>query len=206
MRTRLYLITPEVSDPGAILAPLAEALGAADIASVLLRLADADERTLINRIRAIAPTVQGAGAALILDNRPDLVARSGADGVHVDADRVKAAREALPADRIVGAGGLDSRHDAMTAGEAGADYVMFGEPGRADSALPLDTVAERVEWWAEIFEPPCVGFAADRDAIPRLAAAGADFVALGDAVWNDPRGAADAVRSAASMLSGDRVS
>jgi thiamine-phosphate pyrophosphorylase len=205
MRTRLFLITPDVSDPAAIIPPLAAALGAADIASVLLRLTEADERTLINRIRAIVPTVQAAGAALLLDGRPDLVARSGADGVHVAAGAVKAAREALPADRIVGAGALKTRHDAMTAGEAGADYVMFGEPDGSGPPLPLDTVIERTEWWAEIFEPPCVAFVADHDAIARLAAAGADFVALGDAVWNDPKGAAEAVRAAAAMLTRDRV-
>ena len=200
MRTRLYLITAEVSDPSTILAPLAAALGAADVASVLLRLADADERTLINRIRAVAPTVQAAGAALLIEGRPDLVARSGADGVHVAAGEVKAARAALPADRIVGAGALRTRHDAMAAGEAGTDYVMFGEPGHQ---LPLDTIVERTQWWAEIFEPPCVAYAPDRSAIAGLAAAGADFVALGDAVWNDPAGAADAVRAAASLLTKD---
>ena len=205
MRTRLYLITAEVSDPGAVTAALAAALGAADIASVLLRLADADERTLINRIRAIAPTVQAAGAALLIDGRPDLVARSGADGVHVGGGEVKATREALPADRIVGAGSLMTRHDAMTAGETGADYVMFGEPDSRGQMLPLDAVIERIEWWAEIFEPPCVAFAGDHAAITRLATAGADFVALGDAVWNDPKGAAEAVRAAASLLTRDQV-
>jgi thiamine-phosphate pyrophosphorylase len=205
MRTRLYLITAEMSDPGLLTGPLAAALGAADIASVLLRLAEADERTLINRIRAVAATVQAAGAALLIDGRPDLVARSGADGVHVAVDQVRAAREALPADRIVGAGGLRTRHDAMTAGEAGADYVMFGEPDGGGQPLGLDDVIDRVQWWAEIFEPPCVGFAGAREAIAGLAAAGADFVALGDAVWNDPGGAAEAVRAAASMLTRDRV-
>ncbi|ALK08051.1 thiamine phosphate synthase [Blastochloris viridis] len=202
MRTRLFLITAPVADPNAVIEPLAAALGAADIASVLLRLAEADERTLINRIRAIAPTAQAAGAALLIDGRPDLIARSGADGVHVASSKVKDARALVPADRIVGACGGDTRHDAMVAGEAGADYVMFGTP---DGSGPLlDVILERTAWWSQIFEPPCVAVAGDLQEIGVLAAAGADFVALGDALWNGPDGAAAAIRLAASMLR-DRV-
>src|SRR5882672_3716870 len=81
--SRLYLVTPAVADPAAAAALLGPALAAADVAAVLLRLAEADERTLIDRIKALAPLVQDRGVALLLDGRPDLVARAGADGAHL---------------------------------------------------------------------------------------------------------------------------
>jgi thiamine-phosphate pyrophosphorylase len=102
--------------------------------------------------------------------------------------------------RIAGCGGLNSRHDAMLAAEAGADYVLFGEPDQAGHRPSLEAVAERVTWWAEIFEPPCVGFAATLVEVDVLAAAGADFVAVGDCIFDDIRGPAAALADAAHRL------
>ena len=127
---------------------------------VLLRLEDADERTLINRTKALAGIVQPRGVALILDGRPEMAARAGADGAHLSGiEALTAAIGALKPERIAGAGGLKSRHDAMLAAEAGADYVMFGEPDRHGRRPPFAAVIERVEWWAEVFEVPCIGYA-----------------------------------------------
>ena len=84
---RLYLVTPRLPETGAFAALLAEALAAGDVAAVLLRLTDADERTLINRAKALVPITQDQDAALLLDGRTDLVARAGADGVHLGVDR-----------------------------------------------------------------------------------------------------------------------
>ena len=99
---------------------------------MLLRLADSDERTLVNRAKAIAAVVQPRDIALLLDGRPDIAIRAGADGAHLTGiAALTAALGALKPDRIAGAGGLRSRHDAMLAAEAGADYVMFGEPDRS---------------------------------------------------------------------------
>ena len=96
---------------------------------MLLRLAEADERTLINRAKQLAEIVQRRDVALLLDGRPGIVARAGADGAHLfGTDAFTAALSFLKPDRIAGAGGLSSRHDAMLAAETGADYVMFGEP------------------------------------------------------------------------------
>jgi len=198
---RLYIITPAVSDPAAVSAALGEMLGAADVAAVLLRLQDADERSLINRVKAIAPAVQAGGAALIVDGRPGIVARAGADGAHIaGAEAFQAAVPALKPDFIAGAGGLHSRHDAMVAAEAGADYVMFGEPDAAGRQPSPEMVADRVAWWAEVFEIPCVGYAATLDAIDALVAAGADFIAAGDALFEDPRGPRAAAAEAAARL------
>lgn len=191
---RLYLATPVVDDPAPLAVSLAEVLAGADVAAVLLRLKETDQRTMITRVKAIAPAVQGRGAALLLDGHVELVARGGADGAHLTS--LAALEEALPSlkpDRIAGVGGLATRHDSMTAGESGADYVLFGEPDATGQRPSAEAIAERLEWWAELFEPPCIGFAASREEAYEFAAAGADFVLVGDFVWADPRGAATAL-------------
>lgn len=192
---RFYLITPALTDGGSFAADLSDVMAAADVAAVLLRLADGDERSLINRVKALAPAVQDAGAALLLEGHTELVARSGADGAHLTGiDDFTGAIDQLKPDRIAGAGGLASRHDAMTAAEAGADYIMFGGSG-IETAVTL----EQTGWASELFELPCAAFAPHADEIAPLVAAGADFIAL-DFVWSDPRGAAAAIADAAKCL------
>src|SRR5829696_3232674 len=139
---RLYLATPPVADAEAFAPRLAEACAAGEVVAVLLRLEAADERTLVKRVKALAPAAQ----------------------------------------------------------EAGADYLLFGEPRPDGSLPPLDAVVERAAWWAEIFETPCVAFAPSLDAVPRLAATGAEFVAIADAVWDHPDGPAAAIRAALAAL------
>ena len=183
---RLYLVTPRLTDVAAFPEELGTALSQADVAAVLLRLADADERTLINRAKAIALVAQAKDAALLLDGHADLVARAGADGAHLaGVAAFTAAIERLKPERIAGASGLFTRHDAMVAAELGADYVMFGEPGEAGERPAFASIVERVAWWAEVFEAPCVGYADTPEEIASLAKAGADFVALGDWIWRD---------------------
>jgi thiamine-phosphate pyrophosphorylase len=197
---RLYLVTPPVEDAAAFARALEPALGAADIAAVLLRLKPAGEAELVKRIKLLAPLAQGAGAALVLDGLPDLVGRSGADGAHLTGvHALEAAMERLKPDRIVGAGGMNTRHDAMLAAEADADYILFGEPDLNGERPSLGAIEDRVSWWAEVFQPPCVGYATSLDEVGALAAAGADFVAV-DFVWDDPRGPAAAVAEAAQRL------
>ena len=191
---RLYLATPEVDDPAGLIGSLPGLLAAADIAAVLLRLKTTDQRSMIARAKALAPVVQNSNAALLLDGHVELVARSGADGAHLTG--LAALEDALPSlkpDRIAGVGGLATRHDSMAAGELGADYVLFGEPDAKDQRPSVEAIAERLGWWAELFEPPCVGFAASREEAYEFAAAGADFVLVGDFIWADPRGAAAAL-------------
>jgi thiamine-phosphate pyrophosphorylase len=200
-RPRLYLLTPVASEPAALGAQLAEISRTVDVAAVLLRLPDADERSLINTVKALAPGVQAMGAALLVDGRPDLVARAGADGAHLAGpDALKAAVPKLKPNLIAGAGALQTRHDAMVAAEAGADYVMFGAPDKSGHQPSREAIIDRVAWWAEVFEIPCVAYAATLDDIAEVAAAGADFVAVGDAVFDDPRGVAAATADAAARL------
>jgi len=197
---RLYLVAPPTADP-ALADGIAAALGAADVAAVLVPLTGDDERALLNGVKALAPAVQGAGAALLLDGRPDLVARAGADGAHLTGiDQFNAALASLKPDRIAGCGALATRHDAMTAAEAGADYVMFGEPDESGHRPSFEALLERVEWWAEVFEVPCVGHAASLEEIAPLSAAGADFVAVGNFIFDDTRGLAAAMKDAMHRL------
>jgi thiamine-phosphate pyrophosphorylase len=200
-RPRLYLFTPSLGEITAFARDIEATLLAGDIAAFLVRLEDADERTLINRTNAMAAAVQRREVALLLDGHPGLAARAGADGAHVSGiEALAAALAALKPDRIVGSGGLRSRHDAMLAGEAGADYVMFGEPDGHGGRPPFDALLDRVEWWAEVFQPPCVGYAASLDEVAPLARAGADFVALGDWIWTDTQTPAATVAAAANRL------
>jgi thiamine-phosphate pyrophosphorylase len=198
---RLYLVTPPVEDAEAFAADLTAALASADVAAVLLRLAPADEPSLIDRIKTLAPVVQDRGAALLLDGAPDLVAQSGADGAHVSGvDALQAAVPTLKPARIVGAGGLPTRHDAMIAAETGADYVMFGEPDAQGERPSFEAIEERLAWWAEVFQAPCVGYAQTLDECSRIAAAGADFVAVNDMIWTDSRGPAAAIAAVAGCM------
>ena len=209
---RLYLFTPPLADTAAFAPELAAALGAGDVAAVLLRLQGADERMLINRAKAAAVAVQSRDVTLLLDGHPELAARAGADGSHLTGiEALTAAIGMLRPDRIAGAGGLRSRHDAMLAGELGADYVMFGEPPPSSPPHagddrsgghrpPFEAVLERAAWWAELFQPPCIGYAAGLDEVAPLAQAGTDFVALGDWIWTHAQGPAAAVAAAAASL------
>jgi thiamine-phosphate pyrophosphorylase len=192
-----YLITPTATDDCAFRMALETAVSALKPASVLLVMPDGDERAQINLIKALAPAVQAQGAALLVTCGPQAAVRGGADGAHAPsvAD-VIALREALPADRIVGAGGLVSRHDAMDAGEAGADYVMFGEVFGGRAPMADSALIERAAWWAEIFETPCVAVASHAGLVVPLSFTRAEFIALGPWAFTDPRAAADLLSQA----------
>lgn len=193
VKPRFILITPVIEDAAAFLPRLESACTSADVAAVILRLAgeDADliapaeDSELVKRAKLLLTVAQRNGATCLLEGLPHLVNEAGADGTHMnDAYAVQATRATLK-ERIVGAGRLASRHDAMIAGEAGADYVMFGEPD-ADGKRPgFDAVAERVNWWAELFQLPAIAYAGAESEIRGLVRAGADFVALGEeALWS----------------------
>ena len=159
--------------------------------------------------RALLRPAKAADCALLIENDVRSAARLGADGVHVagaGADLETAVKRLKP-DRIVGAGSLRTRDEAMTAGEMGADYVMFGEPHGGAQTMGLASLmslTERVVWWAEIFETPCVAYADTIPAAGTLADAGADFVALSEAIWGSSSPAA-AAREAQMRILGAGV-
>lgn len=179
--TRLMLVTPPVEDADAMAFRLMQAMAGGDIAAILLRLTPGDDRSRIERVKRLAGPVQGNNVALIVEDSALVASRGGADGVHLTGGpaAIAEARSSLKTERIIGAGGLRARHDAMDVGEAGVDYVMFGEPRPDGSMPPLPAVIERAGWWAEIFETPCVAYAPDAEAIEPLVETGAEFVALG---------------------------
>jgi thiamine-phosphate pyrophosphorylase len=201
---RLYLITPAIADAASFAAPFETALAAAaaDVACVLLRIVAEDPAEVNKTARALLPLAQARGVACLLESLP-VALDTGADGVHVKGfgDELEAALASLKPGGIVGIGGIASRDDAMRAGEADVDYLMFGGP---EDARPFAEIRDRVAWWAEIFNVPCVAYAHRLDEVAAFARAGADFVALGAAIWDDRRGPASAVADAAQALAGIR--
>ena len=198
-KPRIVLVTPPVDDATRFAPQLASACSAADVAAVILRLAPGDDAAQLKRVREIVVALPPpAGPIIMLDGHASLVAKTAADGVHLHgSDLVSAARSALRNERTIGAGRLESRHDAMIAAENGADYVLFGEPDANGRRPGLPAIVERLEWWAELFIIPCVAYAAKLDEMEELVTAGADFIALGEeAVWNAPEGHARALAAA----------
>ncbi|ACI99219.1 thiamine phosphate synthase [Rhodospirillum centenum] len=194
---RLYLITPPAFDPQAFAPTLAAALDAGDVACVQLRLKDAPDEAILRAVEVLRPLVQARDVAFILNDRPDLAARSGCDGVHVGQEDTpyREARRLVGADAIVGVTCHDSRHLAMVAGEEGADYVAFGAFFPTGTKEPKTTAdPEILTWWQEMMEVPCVAIGGITvETAPLLVQAGADFLAVCGGVWNHPAGPAAAV-------------
>lgn len=200
--TRLVLVTPVVDDAVAFAPKLEKVCAAGDVAAVILRLATEDEVMALSAIRIVSTHLQASGAALLLSDMPSLVEASGADGVHFSSiDQMQATRTKLGAGKLCGVGSLPSRHDAMVASESGVDYVLFGEPEASGKRPGFAALLERVSWWSEIFQLPCVAYAASLDEVPRLAEARADFVALGEAIWSAGDNAPQAIEKASRLVS-----
>jgi thiamine-phosphate pyrophosphorylase len=199
---RLILSLPAFSSAEEAVAALAPVMAAGRIDAVILPLIEGDDRAKINYVKAIAPVVQGAQAALLIKDHPALVTRSGADGVHLSqsGDLPDALNLLRPQERIVGCAGLRARHDAMEAAEAGADYVMFGEPFADGGHLPLSSVLERAQWWSELFQTPCVTYVSRLEDVAVATATGTEFVALGEAVFAHPADGADLVKQALALI------
>ncbi len=184
---QIYLVTPAEIELSSFPARLDDVLDAHEIACVRLALATRDEDTIARAADALREVCHAADVALVIEAHVGLVERLGLDGVHLTdgARSVRKTRKTLGGDAIVGAFCGASRHDGMTAGEAGADYVSFG-PVTA-SALGDGTVAgdDLFAWWSEMIEVPVVAEGGlDTDAIRRLASL-TDFFAIGEEVWRD---------------------
>ncbi len=207
MRCRLYLITPPRFEPDAFSRALRDGLSGGDVAAVQLRLKGASDAAVLRISAALKPVVQDAGAAFILNDRPDLAAELDADGVHIgqgDASYA-AARAALGSGKIVGVTAHNSRHLAMVAAEAGADYVAFGAFYPTETKQP-DYWAdpEILEIWQETMETPCVAIGGITvDNAEPLVRAGADFLAVSSGVWNHAGGARAAVAAFNALF--DRI-
>jgi thiamine-phosphate pyrophosphorylase len=191
--TRLYLITPPALDPERFAKELEEALAGGDVASLQLRLKDCDDAMIRRATRVLKPIAQDRGVAFIMNDRPDLAAELDCDGVHVgeeDAPYAEA-RRLLGSDRIVGVTCGASRHRALVAAEAGADYVAFGAffPSTTKTATKYRASPDLLRDWSETTVVPCcaIGGITQENCGP-LVEAGADFLAVISAVWAHPKG------------------
>lgn len=177
---QIYLVTPVIVDAEAFAPVLAETVAGTGASCVLLRLAETEERAAINAVKILAPAAQEHGAAVLVENNHRVAARGGADGVHVTGpDVLEDTIAAMKPDRIVGMGDLATRHAAMEAAERDIDYVMFGEEAFDEGAQTDAARTERAQWWAEVFETPCVICAANAEEAKALRSTGAEFIALG---------------------------
>jgi thiamine-phosphate pyrophosphorylase len=200
---QLYLISPAAIDDG-FADRLRAALDGGPVAAFQLRLKGVPEEAVLRAAEHLLPICRERDVAFILNDRMDLAQACGADGVHLgqgDGDPREARRLLGPAAQI-GVTVHDSRHLAMDAGEAGADYVAFGAffPTATKDVLhrPEPSI---LSWWSRLFEIPCVaigGITPDNGG--ELVAAGADFLAVCNAVWANPDGPADAVRAFQDIL------
>jgi len=196
--TRLYLITPPALDPERFAGGLEEALAGGDVACLQLRLKEVDDDAIRRASRILKPIAQDHDVAFIMNDRPDLAAELDCDGVHVgeeDAPYTEA-RRLLGPDRIVGVTCGASRDRAITAAEAGADYVAFGAffPSMTKTATKYRATAELLQDWSETTVVPCcaIGGITQQNCGP-LVEAGADFLAVIGAIWSHPKGPRAAV-------------
>jgi thiamine-phosphate pyrophosphorylase len=196
--TRLYLITPPALDPDRFAEDLEEALAGGDVACLQLRLKDVDDEAIRRATHVLQPIAQERGVAFIMNDRPDLAAELNCDGVHVGEEDppYAEARRLLGADRIVGVTCGDSRHRAITAAEAGADYVAFGAFFPTSTKQAKHRASPHIlRDWSETTVVPCVaiGGITQENCAP-LVEAGADFLAVIGAIWSYPQGPRAAVR------------
>jgi thiamine-phosphate pyrophosphorylase len=196
---RLYLISPPKLSAANFLEPLKEAFKGGDVASFQLRLKDVSDDEIRRATDLLKPVVQAAGAAFILNDRPDLARELGCDGVHVgqeDAPYAEA-RRIMGDSAIVGVTCHDSLHLAMEAAEAGADYVAFGAFFPTQTKQPKTQAdPEILRAWSMATVVPCVAIGGITvENAPVLVAAGADFLAVSSAVWEHENGPAAAVKA-----------
>lgn len=197
---QIYLVTPPVLDTQTFPQTLARVLDGAEIACIRLDMVSRDEDDVSRAADVLREVAHARDIALVVTDHVLLAERLGLDGVHLsDAARsVRAARKALGADAIVGSFCGTSRHDGMTAGEAGADYVGFGPVGASSLGDGAVAPVELFQWWSEMIEVPVV---AEGGLDPELVAALAphtDFFGIGAEIWghDDPLAALKSLTAA----------
>jgi thiamine-phosphate pyrophosphorylase len=176
------------------------------VACVQLRLKEQSDEQICRAVDALRPLVQRRDVAFILNDRPDLAFETGCDGVHVGQEDAtyQEARAAIGTDRIVGVTCHDSRHLAMDAAEAGADYVAFGAFFTTTTKQPkAQADLDLLRWWAELMQVPVVAIGGiTLDNAAPLIEAGADFLAVSAGIWSHPDGPAAAVAGFSKLMSG----
>ncbi len=197
---QIYLITPPEIELSHFPSDLARVLDSAEIACIRLSLATRDEDLILRAADAVREVAHRFDVALVIDTHVVLAQRLGLDGVHLTdgARSVRMARKELGADAIVGAFCGQLRHDGMSAGEAGADYVSFGPVGTTTLGDGSRAEAELFEWWSEMIEIPVVAEGGLDTDIVRSLAPMTDFFGIGEEIWrtDDPVGALNNLKTA----------
>lgn len=200
-RPKIYLLTPPSFDLDIFPQTLSRVLAAQEVACIRLALASRDEDAVMRAADAVRLVAHEHDVALVIEDHLQLVERQGLDGVHLSdgARSVRAARKALGPDAIVGAFCGASKHDGMGAGEAGADYVVFGPVG--ETGLGHGTRAERdlFAWWSEMIEVPVVAEGALTEELVRDLAPVTDFFGIGEEIWSSDDPVAALARLVAAM-------
>lgn len=205
MACRLYLITPpQIADTAGFLAQLPAVFESGDVACLQLRLKGVDDDIIRRTVEAILPVCARADVALILNDRPDLAASTGCDGVHIGPEDMSYgdARKLVGAEASVGVSCKTSRHLAMTAAEAGADYVAFGAffPSNTKQDIEIAPI-QLIEVWSETTNVPSVAIGGITiENCQPLIEAGADFLAVSAGVWVYKDGPESAVRSFSEIM------
>jgi thiamine-phosphate pyrophosphorylase len=185
MTAQIFLVASTDVDAPSCMRMLDEALAASPVAALLITRGGRSEGSYKALVKAVTPRAQAAGVAVLIEGEPGLVRTLGVDGLHVEGgvNEVRAATQALKPDYIVGAGQIASRHDAMSKGELGPDYIFFGPLSGARDPEQR----EMARWWAEIMEVPSV--LSDPTATAETATSeGSEFIALSDSLWTAPEG------------------
>lgn len=198
-RCRLYIITPPLLDLETFPGELTSALEAGDVGCVQLRLKSADDDTICRATEALLPICRDNGVVFLINDRPDLSVKLGADGTHIGADDsdYESARTLMGDDAIIGVSCYNSRHLALEAGEAGADYVAFGAFYPTQTKQPRSKAnPEIIEWCHDvtIIQSVAIGGITAQNCAP-LVTAGADFIAVISFIWDHPSGPAIAVKT-----------
>jgi thiamine-phosphate pyrophosphorylase len=204
-RCRIVLVAPEIEDPAEQAGLIGDALSGGDVASVILIASDAEERRAQSRIASIVEVAHARDVAVIAAAEPRLAVRAGADGIHFDGSAARLAEimGGLDGRLMVGAGGARTRHEALDLGEARPDYLFFGRFGFDSTPEAHPRNLALGQWWAEMIEIPCIVQAGSSlSSIADVAATGAEFVALGQAVFDAGTEPARRVEEANALLEG----
>lgn len=201
---RLYLITPPTIELRRFHIQLSEALDAGDVACIQLRLKDVSDDIILGAADTLMPLAQEYDVPFLINDRPDLAAKAGANGVHIGQEDAsyEEARSMLGDDGIIGVTCHDSRHLAMVSAEKGADYVAFGAffPTRTKQIITEASI-DLIRWWHEISVVQCVAIGGiTPENCPPIVSAGADFLAVSSGVWDHPNGSGVAIRAFRSAI------
>lgn len=203
IRCRLCLVTPRVYNADAFAPRLADALAGGDVASLIVTAPGGDAMALQHAAELLVPIAEARGVAALIHNDTRVAARTKADGVHIDSGvaDIAAALDSFRNKKIVGAGGIHSRHEALEAGDAEPDYLFFGRLDGDDGDAIFPKALDLAAWWSSVTVIPAIVMGGRSLAsVDEAVRNGIEFVALSEAVWSHPKSPAAAVAEVSERL------